>query len=120
MIKRPALLLSIIIIIGITVILIYRTQTNPFQNTQSMEKQENINVRISSEIVDLYAENCAVCHGEAGQGLTGYPSIQTSQLDVDEIKVLISSGQGVMPAFPHIQEPQLTQLAEMVKKFSDQ
>jgi cytochrome c553 len=124
MIKKPALLFSILILIAITVIVIYRYQTDPFNNmksdTHTTQSQNNPPSRVSESIVQLYMQNCATCHGVSGQGMSGYPSLQQTRLSVDAIKERIQTGAGAMPAFPQIQEPQLTKLAEMVKQFSAQ
>ena len=58
----------------------------------------------------LYATNCAVCHGKDRRGnpASGYPSL----LDVggkrsrDFVKNIISTGKGMMPAFPKFNEQQ--------------
>jgi mono/diheme cytochrome c family protein len=115
MIKRPALLLTILLITGLAVIVIYKVQTDPFKNDpQAMEQ-----VHSSDPVYMLYLKNCVNCHGRAGQGQSGFPSLQQTKLNVDEIKQLITTGRGKMPAFPQISEPHLSQLAEMVKQFSD-
>jgi len=47
-----------------------------------------------------YQKNCTHCHGKSGEGHSDRgPSLQTSQLSVDEIKAVIASGKGKMPAF---------------------
>lgn len=63
----------------------------------------------------LYATNCAVCHGKDRRGnpASGYPSL----LDVggnrsrDFVKNIISTGKGMMPAFPKFNEQQKRAIA---------
>ena len=119
MIKRPVLFLTILIIIGLIIIVIYKVQSDPFKNDSVIEGRGNMHEHDSDSISELYKENCVTCHGKVGQGQSGFPSLQKIELAMDEIKKLISTGQGNMPAFPHIKEPQLSQLAKMVKQFSD-
>jgi len=59
---------------------------------------------------NLYAINCAVCHGKDRRGnpASGYPSL----LDVggrrskDFVRNIVSTGKGMMPAFPKFDEQQ--------------
>ena len=118
MIKRPALLLTVLLIVALVVIVAYKIQTDPFNNTSSSESGSEMTEELGS-IYTVFQHNCLTCHGRNGEGQSGFPSLQKSTLSVDEIKQLISTGRGNMPAFPHITEPQLSELAEMVKKFSE-
>ena len=118
MIKRPMLLLTVLLVIGLIVIVIYKVQTDPFNN-MSVDEQGNAMVQKYGSIYSVYQHNCITCHGRDGEGQSGFPSLQRTKLTIDEIRQLISTGRGDMPAFHHITDPQLSQLAEMVKKFSD-
>ncbi len=118
MIKRPVLLLTILIVIALIVIVTYKIQTDPFNNASAGGQGDKLEEDLGP-IYTVYQENCVTCHGAAGQGQSGFPSLKQTKLGVDEIKQLITIGRGDMPAFPHINEPQLSQLAEMVKQFSD-
>ena len=62
----------------------------------------------------VFQNNCARCHGVSGEGFASNPSLQERDLSPDEIKHIIRFGQGDMPPFPNIKEPQLTNLAEYV------
>ena len=52
---------------------------------------------------ELFAENCADCHGENGQGAEIGPAINTGDLfaehSVEELLAIIQTGKGNMPAF---------------------
>ena len=116
LIKRPALYFIILIILGLIVIVTYKIYTDPFKNAQETgvwNSAHNDNL-----IYSLYMENCTTCHGREGQGQSGFPSLVDLKLDIDSIKKIILNGQGDMPAFPTIEDPQLSQLAEMIKQFS--
>jgi len=118
MIKKPVLLLAILIVIGLVVIVSYKIQTDPFRNNVSAAGQESALTDDFGPIYTVYQDNCLTCHGRAGQGQSGFPSLQKTRMSVNEIKQIINAGRGDMPAFPHITEPQLSELAEMVKQFS--
>lgn len=45
----------------------------------------------------VYADNCAVCHGDDGTGGGAYPSIVG--VAADEIEEYVINGEGDMPAF---------------------
>lgn len=119
MIKRPVLFLAILILFGLSIIVIYQVRTNPFKNDSIIKGQRNTYEHSPNSISKLYMENCVTCHGKIGQGQSGFPSLQDTILELEMIKELISTGKGDMPAFPHIKEPQLSQIAKMVKQFSD-
>ena len=47
-----------------------------------------------------YQKNCVHCHGKSGEGHGDRgPSLQMTQLEVDQIKAVIESGRGKMPGF---------------------
>jgi mono/diheme cytochrome c family protein len=45
----------------------------------------------------LFAENCASCHGEGGTGGVG-PTLAGSAISLDDARTTIENGSGVMPA----------------------
>jgi mono/diheme cytochrome c family protein len=118
MIKRPALLLTVLLVIALIVVVTYKIQTDPFNNTASSEQNSEMMEEFGS-IYSVYQHNCLTCHGRNGEGQSGFPSLQKTTFSVEEIKQIITTGRGEMPAFPHIKELQLSQLAEMVKQLSD-
>ena len=62
----------------------------------------------------LYQKNCANCHGPSGGGAATFPDIRETAYSDDQIRHLIQHGQGEMPAFPNIQEPDLSYLVKYV------
>jgi mono/diheme cytochrome c family protein len=46
----------------------------------------------------LFAENCASCHGEGGTGGGVGPTLAGSGISIEEARVTIEAGSGVMPA----------------------
>lgn len=48
--------------------------------------------------VELYAQNCAPCHGPSGEGGVG-PSLQQSAVSLADQVVIITIGEGGMPSF---------------------
>ena len=106
-------------VFGLVIIVGYKVKNYPFKNGSVTDKQKNGHEQVQVSISELYMENCMTCHGNVGQGQSGFLSLQNTKLDVSGIKELISTGKSDMPAFPHIKEPQLSQLAKMVKQFSD-
>jgi mono/diheme cytochrome c family protein len=46
----------------------------------------------------LFAENCATCHGEEGQGGGVGPRLAGSDVSIEDARSTIENGSGVMPA----------------------
>ncbi|GGJ34224.1 c-type cytochrome [Deinococcus roseus] len=65
---------------------------------------------------ELFAQNCASCHGSRGEGKTA-PSLLSSSAARNEaaLKAIIQKGVGSMPAFPNLTEAQLDALVQHVK-----
>lgn len=65
---------------------------------------------------ELFAQNCAACHGPEGKGKTA-PSILNSAAmnDTATLKALIQKGAGAMPAFPSIKGEALEALVKHVQ-----
>ncbi|MEX0994545.1 MAG: c-type cytochrome, partial [Balneolaceae bacterium] len=62
----------------------------------------------------IYTLNCAACHGSDLQGnpASGFPSLDdiTERQTPDEVKAVVSSGQGMMPAFTQLSDEELQAL----------
>ncbi len=65
----------------------------------------------------VYEKHCAKCHGKNADGRHfGGPSLQGSQLSVDEIKAMIANGKKRMPAFKgKLTDDQISALATEIK-----
>jgi hypothetical protein len=63
------------------------------------------------QLVIIYQENCARCHGINGEGDV---SLRGGKYSVDDIKQIIRDGSDLMPAFTNIKEPFLSELAKYV------
>jgi mono/diheme cytochrome c family protein len=64
-----------------------------------------------------YAQHCAICHGDAREGiLPGFPPLTgiKRQMSDDKIIDLIHNGKGRMPGFPRLQNGELTALLKFV------
>jgi cytochrome c-type biogenesis protein CcmH len=118
MIKHPAFFFFSLILIALMVVVFYQLSSDPFKKEASGSGDVVVNPHQDDAIIGLYARECASCHGTVGQGVAGNPNLQNSRLSLAEIKSIISEGKGAMPAFPQIREPQLSELAELVKQFS--
>lgn len=67
----------------------------------------------SSEGAQAYASRCAICHGEQREGiLPSFPPLRgiKRQLSDPQITDLVHHGRGRMPAFPKLQDQELTAL----------
>ena len=103
-----------IIIISTVVLVIFQINTRP-----PVRVQQNVsgNAAANQQVMALYSKNCGRCHGAFGEGFAGNPALTGRNIPVPMIKSMIQNGKGKMPAFPEIQEPQLTQLAEYISTF---
>ncbi|WP_085446197.1 c-type cytochrome [Magnetofaba australis] len=77
---------------------------NDFTPTQSATAQE------------IFAQTCAGCHGDKGQGKMGFLlKIAGDDDDAEAIALKIAKGGAIMPSFPNIPEKQRVAVAEYVK-----
>ena len=55
---------------------------------------------------ELYAQNCAACHGQAREGIGTAPSLEgvERRIGLDDFRQLLASGRGEMPAFPQLDD----------------
>ncbi|MCG7899912.1 MAG: cytochrome c [Candidatus Thiodiazotropha lotti] len=66
--------------------------------------------------MDIYANACASCHGENGQGKFGLLlKLADSEASPEEISAKIINGGQLMPAFPNISQAQAEQIAAYLK-----
>ena len=65
--------------------------------------------------LEVYATNCAACHGNDGSGGFG-PSLVATPLTVDELVTVIGDGRGNMPAFTGTLTPdEIAEVANHIK-----
>jgi mono/diheme cytochrome c family protein len=70
-----------------------------------------------------YAQRCAICHGDQREGnLPGFPPLLgiTHRMADDKIVDMIHAGKGRMPAFPNIQDGELTALVHFLTTAPEQ
>jgi mono/diheme cytochrome c family protein len=64
---------------------------------------ENINNQkqnTAAQGLDIYTNNCVVCHGDKGdKGLMGAPNLSISMMTLEERIDIIQNGKNTMPAF---------------------
>jgi mono/diheme cytochrome c family protein len=53
---------------------------------------------VAADGEELFAENCASCHGEGGTGGGVGPALAGSPISLDDARATIENGSGVMPA----------------------
>jgi menaquinol-cytochrome c reductase cytochrome b/c subunit len=121
--NRPMLFIGILLIIALCLVVFYQRITDPFREMRQAQQiqshtheQENFSEMSFTEEMKTYGQLCAHCHGKLGEGTQVYPSLQNSQLTLDEIKDIIVNGKGNMEGISIIKEPMLTKLAKFVKK----
>lgn len=121
--NKPVVFIGSLLIIALVVIVVFLIKTDPFGDVTPV-RQDQARPPADQpgqpmefgEAMTIYGEACASCHGKFGEGVAGFPGLQSTSLSIDEIKNIISNGKGNMPAFEHIHEPELTELAEFIKK----
>ncbi|MBB6098189.1 mono/diheme cytochrome c family protein [Deinobacterium chartae] len=66
---------------------------------------------------ELFAQNCAACHGPGGEGGPGGPNLTGSPAlrDPAALRAVITRGTGAMPAFPNLQGEALEALVRFVQ-----
>jgi quinoprotein glucose dehydrogenase len=60
----------------------------------------------------LYEQNCQGCHAESGAGFGSAPPVLglNYRMEVEEVRALLSSGMGEMPAFTYLDSAQVSDL----------
>ncbi len=68
-----------------------------------------------SDIIPVYSQNCARCHGVTGQGQPGIPPLKGTNLSDQEMTMLIRNGKGEMPGFPQLSDEQIARLISLIR-----
>ena len=98
----------ILIIVAVTIFIIYKVKTI------SGSQQVEISSDVSPQVLSVYQNNCARCHGKNGEGYDTKPVLHNNNYTVEQIKNIVNNGLDKMPAFPTIKDPVLTDLAKYV------
>jgi mono/diheme cytochrome c family protein len=71
------------------------------QATGETLPENKSNQQLTSENgLDIYTNNCVVCHGEKGdKGLMGAPNLSNSSMTLEQRIEIIQNGKNTMPAF---------------------
>lgn len=65
--------------------------------------------------LELYSQNCAVCHGPTRAGETGPSLVDVgSRRSIDSIKGIVTNGQGQMPSFSGLGEEKIDAIAQYI------
>jgi len=92
---------------------------------KEVENSESDTVKVSDvtlEMIDIYAKNCASCHGANGEGIAIFPSLIDDEWiygnSEEEIAKRITEGslEKGMPAFSELTEEQVKNLATFILK----
>jgi len=68
---------------------------------------------------DLYAESCAICHGDRAEGGIGPaigPGSNSVDLTDDQLAGVITVGPGSMPGFPRLSDEQINSLVAYMRE----
>jgi len=69
---------------------------------------------------ELFAKNCAVCHGLGGEGSVGRPPLnagsESATLTDEQIKGVIAVGPGAMPSFTQLTDEQVDSLVTHLRQ----
>jgi mono/diheme cytochrome c family protein len=103
-----------LMVISAVVLVIFQMNSRPPVPDHVVSGEESAEMQ---QVMALYSKNCARCHGAFGQGFAANPKLAGRNIPVPMIKSLVQKGKNKMPAFPEIQEPILTKLAEYVSTF---
>ena len=115
--KRAVVFFAVLISLALALIVLFQVQTDPLKRFISLKSMGFQHDPELEKAIALYQKNCNTCHGSFGEGMSGNPRLRQIILTVDQIKNIIRNGQDEMPAFPDIQEPELSRLAELIKHF---
>ena len=106
--KKFFVVFFILIIVAVVIFIIYEVKT--ISGSQQAEMKDDV----SPQVLSVYQNNCARCHGKDGEGYDTKPVLHNNNHTIEEIKNIVNNGLDEMPAFPTIKEPILTDLAKYV------
>lgn len=103
--------------LALILIVVYLSSTDPFKSVQPVANQQTAaqqDPHTANDVVHLYGQNCAKCHGIVGEGKGRYPALQNIKLSKAEIGKIIRQGRGEMPPFNNLSAQQIEQISEFV------
>ncbi len=118
--NKPIVFFAGLMLMALILIVAFQMGTNPFGDVEvhkHEEPGEHAGMGGFAEVISLYGDLCAACHGTVGEGVGRNPALRNTTMTVDEIKTIIRSGKGDMPAFPDLKGEQLDRMARLIKRF---
>lgn len=74
-------------------------------------QEKNNSMRVSRGNSLIYQQNCAACHGQDREGITGPSLLNLNQrMNIKDFKQVLISGRGDMPSYAHLKEEELDDL----------
>lgn len=107
--NKPLIYFWGLIAVATIVIFMYQRSIHP-----PVTVENNPQVQEQQQLLNVYRDNCARCHGAFGEGFASNPVLRGRNLPLPMVMDRIQKGRGKMPAFPNIQEPILSKLAKFV------
>jgi predicted lipoprotein with Yx(FWY)xxD motif/cytochrome c5 len=89
---------------------------------QAVEIDEELMAALMSEGASNFANNCAVCHGAAGQGAIGPRLARNSNLAATDFvvkRILFGFSEHGMPPFGHLSDRQIASIATYIRNSWD-
>jgi len=114
--SNPTTLFLTLMLTALVVVAGYLVLSDPFSANSSTRSNQRI-VQQNQQAMNLYLQNCAVCHGAMGQGKGVNPSLQNTPFSQVEIEQIIRQGKGKMPSFPQFSPEELKSLSRLIKQF---
>ncbi len=113
--NKPFILFASFMVVAAIVIAGYLSISSPFNASHSARAADQ--GMGDQQAMILYLHNCASCHGPAGNGLNGNPSLANNGLPDGQIAEIIKNGKGKMPGLSKLTDEQIQKIARFVKKF---
>lgn len=123
--KKPLAILSVLMIVTAYGL----AEMNKKAQSRKKDVISDVNTTPGSEGYDALAHgallyrkqlNCPSCHGDQGDAMiAGAPNLRLSTLSLEDIKVLIRQGRGMMPPYKDLSDAELEALAQFVKSLRE-
>ncbi len=116
--NKPVLFFFFLMFIALALIVTYQITTSPVNTThthQMVQTQAAADPHQADPGLQLYGQNCARCHGPIGEGKDFNPSLYDKNLTLKQIKTIIRTGRGKMPAFSKLTDQEVELIARFVQ-----